>query len=98
MFENEQVDNIIHAGLILIVYMFCVILLYFVLSSPVDAIFDAIETGSVGTDAETYMTEFLPNIEWAVRVVFAIALAIPITWFIFWIFSREPDVTIIRRR
>jgi hypothetical protein len=94
---QDEVDNIIHAGLILIVYLFCAVVLYFVLSSPVDMILGAIGGSAAGTPAETPMSYMLPNIAWAVRVVFAGSFAIPIAWFILWVFSKEPDITLFRR-
>ena len=98
MFDDYEIESILHAGLIFLVYLFLVIILYFVLSYPVDLIFDALSAGSVGTAAEDPMSWQLPGIEWAVRVVFALALAYPFTWFVFWVYNKEVDFSMFRRQ
>jgi len=97
MYNDLEVSNIIHAGLIFIVYLFIAILLYYFLSYPIDILFDGFKSSSVGTDAESYVIWMYPNIKWAVNVVFALAIALPIVWFITWIFSREADFGMYRR-
>ena len=97
MYDNLEVNNIVHAGLIFIVYLFVAILLYYFLSYPIDILFDGFKSSSVGTDAESYANWMYPNIKWAVNAVFALALALPIVWFITWVFSREADFGMYRR-
>lgn len=94
--EYNEIDNIIHAGVTFVVYLFIMVVLYFALSTPVDAIMDALLNVPLG-EATDEMALYNPNISWALKLVFAIGISIPVTWFIFWVFSREPDVSRIRR-
>jgi hypothetical protein len=98
MFDNYEIDNILHAGLVFIVYLFIVIILYFVLSYPLDLIFDSLSAASVGTAAQNPMSWQLPGIRWGLNVAFALGFAYPVTWFAFWVFSKEPDFSMFRRQ
>jgi len=97
MFDDYEIDNIIHAGLVFIIYLFIVIALYFFLSVPLDYLFNTFSAGSVGTAAADPMSWLLPGIRWGLNVVFALGIAYPVTWFVFWVFSKEPDFNIFRR-
>lgn len=97
MYERGEVNNIIHAGLILMLYLFIVIILYFTLSYPIDLIFGALETSSVGTGAESYMAWQMPGIRWGLNVAFALGFAFPIVWFVTWVFGQEPDFSLFKR-
>jgi hypothetical protein len=97
MLDDYEIDNILHAGLVFIIYLFVMILLYFTLSFPINAIFDAFSASSVGTAAEGPMSWQLPGVRWGVNVAFALGLAYPVTWFVFWVFSKEPDFSMFRR-
>lgn len=94
--EYNEIGNIIHAGVTFVVYLFIMVVLYFALSTPVDSIMDALLNVPLG-EATDEMALYNPNISWALKLVFAIGISIPVTWFIFWVFSREPDVSRIRR-
>lgn len=82
--------NIIRTGGIMAVYVFIVIILYMVLSSP----FDDLMTSFAGLD----MTNSDAEVEQGVSmgrlvfdIIFALFVLIPIIWFVFMCFSREPD-------
>lgn len=95
----SEVDNLIHAGVILGVYLFIAILVYFLLGMPIDAILDGINTGGqIIDDVRPHMNLWMPYILEAVQIAFALGIAYPVTWFIFWVFSRESDVNIFRVR
>ena len=94
--DNNEITNIIHAGIAFVVYLFVMIVLYYALSTPVDAILSAISDAATGYSAGPMATHG-PNFSWAVKLAFAIGISIPVTWFIMWVFSREPDVSRIRR-
>ena len=98
MYEEGEVNNILHAGMIFILYLFVAILLYYALSYPLSLFFDSMQTGSVGTGSESYMTWLLPNVRWGLNVAFALSFAFPVTWFVMWIFSQEPDFSMFRRQ
>ena len=89
-------DNIVHAGVLFIVFLFITVFLYFTLSGPIDTVMDGI-AASPGELAEDVMNEFSPDLNWAVKAAFACGIATPITWFIFWVFSKEPFVGFKRR-
>lgn len=97
MYERGEVNNILHAGIIFVVYLFAVILLYYLISYPIDVIFGAIQSSSVGTGAESYMIWQMPNIRWGLNVAFALGFAFPIVWFVLWVFSQEPDFSLFKR-
>lgn len=82
--------NIIKAGIVMIVYLFMILLAYFVLSTPITAIFDAFDDTDTGAATEQ-LDQFLPTIRTAFNMFFAMMAAVPMTWFIFWVMHREPD-------
>jgi hypothetical protein len=95
----SEVDNLIHAGVLLVVYLFIAILVYFLLGVPVNAILGGISAGAQGVSSvKPHMNLWMPYILEAVQIAFALGIAYPVTWFIFWVFSREPDVNIFRVR
>ena len=85
-----EIDNLIHAGVVFIVYLFVAIVLYFSLGGPVDAVLNGVWSSGNQTVAASYMDSYMPNIKWGVNVAFALGIAFPVTWFIFWVFSRDP--------
>jgi hypothetical protein len=97
MFDDGEINNILHAGLVFILFLFVAILLYYMLSYPLDLLFNAIDAGSVGTDAADPMAWLLPNIQWGLNVAFALSFAFPIVWIILWVFKQEPDFSMFRR-
>jgi len=98
MFEgSEEIDNIIHAGLVFGLYLFIAIVLYYAISKPLDIFFDAIGVASVGTASASPMSYLLPNVRWGLNVAFALFIAFPVAWFVLWIFSKEPDFSMFRR-
>ena len=88
--------NIVHAGLVFAVYLFVMVLLYFALSVPIDAIMDGLSEAPLG-DASDEMAQHAPNINWAIKAACACGIATPLTWFIFWVFSKEPYIGVGRR-
>ena len=89
MFEDREVNSLTQAAVVLGVYVFMVLMLYFVLSVPVNLIFDGFE-GSDWAAAEPYKTDHMDNIRQTATIFFAIFISIPIVWFFFWVFHREP--------
>ena len=89
--DNNQINNIVHAGVLFVVYLFIMVILYFTLSAPIDAVMDGIAGVPLG-DASDEMAQHSPNINWAVKAAFACGIATPITWFVFWVFSKEPFI------
>ena len=87
--DRSEINNLIHASVVFIVYLFIMILIYFVFSIPIDAIMDGI-TGAPLGEATDEMEAFSPNIRWAIKTIFAIGVAIPSTWIVMGVLSKEP--------
>ena len=82
--------NIPRAGVILIVYLFVLITIYIFLSSPFDDFVTSFE--DLNLSASDSHIESNTGIGRTVfNMIFAILGLVPIVWFIFWCFSREPD-------
>ena len=94
--DGREISNIVHAGVVFGVYLFIMILIYLTLSSPIDSVMDAIQANPPD-DAADEMAEHAPNIEWGIKAAFACGFAIPITWFVFWVMSKEPFIGYRRR-
>ena len=98
MFEEDlDVRNITMAGLIFAVYLFIMVIFTFVIAGPLDSIFNAFSSSANQTSSASNVQTFLPAIRTGMKIAFALGVATPIAWFIFWIFHREPDEEIIRR-
>ena len=89
-------DSITRAGMIYLVYTFMVVITYFLLSTPIALLFDSFIGGDYGT-ASGEMAYYVPFFETVLNIALAIFLAIPITWFVMWIFHREPAYYRYRR-
>ena len=90
--------SVITAGATLIIATFLIILVFFILSTPVTTMMDSFDDADVGDDANTRMNEFLPDIETAFWLGMSIAIVTPSIIFVFWVFHREPDWYYRRRR
>jgi hypothetical protein len=93
--ETDEISSIIHAGVVFAVYLFIMIACYYFLSSPVNTILAGI-IDATPSDVTDEMALLSPNLIWAVKAAFAIGIAIPATWFVFWVFSKEPFIGIRR--
>jgi hypothetical protein len=81
--------NIIRLGASMLIGLFLVIILYFVISTPLESIMDGFDDADVG-DANAEMDYTLPWIRSAMSMAFAIAIASPVVIFVFRTFEREP--------
>jgi hypothetical protein len=90
MISGDRIQYITHAGLILIVYALMMLIFFFVMSPVVDGFFTSYATLQVG-DATVQVQRYGPVYHFVVKMMLAICLASPSTWFIFWAFSREPS-------
>ena len=79
----------VQAGVIMLVYLFMFSIIYFILSAPLDAVFDGFDdtTGEHSDEMDTY----LPNIKTALNIFFAIVIATPVVAFIMFVYRRETD-------
>lgn len=82
--------GIIRAGVVILVYMFIVMIAFFCLSPFMDSFVGSFEGGDYG-DATDEVQSLLPDVTWAFNMAFALFAAIPVTWFIVWVFSRDPS-------
>jgi len=78
------------AGALMLIATFVILLLYFVVSTPLTSMFDSFDDADAG-EATDEMNDYLPHIRTAINMAFAIAIITPSLIFIFWIFHREPD-------
>jgi ABC-type Fe3+ transport system permease subunit len=96
MFDNQPIESLTKAGVVFLVFLTIVLIAFFTLYPVVTALFDAFNSAD-WAKAETQKATYMPIIESACTAFFAILISLPATWFIFWVFSREPDVSRIRR-
>lgn len=95
--NGDGIYTITHAGIVFLVYMAVMMMLYFLFSPVVDALFDAFTGSSFGL-ANDEMAYYVPLFRDAVKIAFALGIAAPCTWFIFWVFSRESSHQQVRFR
>jgi len=94
--DSNEINNIIHAGVVFVIWLWIAIAMYFLLSPAIDAIFEGMINAPLGDTADE-MTRHGPEIQQAVKIAFALGVATPSTWIIFWVFSAEPFMGIKRR-
>ena len=82
--------NILRAGVILMVYLFIIIVLYIFLSSPVDDIITNFENINL-TASDSHIESNSAIGRTVFDMIFAILGLVPVVWFVFWCFHREPD-------
>jgi len=90
MFDNGEPRSLVQAGVTFLVFLTIALIAYFVISIPVNLIFDSFEATDFG-NAETEKDTYLPIIRDCCTIFFAIFVSLPVTWFIFWVFHREPQ-------
>ena len=93
---DMETDSLSKGVTIFLTYLFMVLIAYFMISVPVNALFDAFGSADLA-EATDEMALYLPNIRTAFNLFFAGMLAVPMTWFISWVFSREPAYYRLRR-
>ena len=96
MFDDQPIDSLVKGGLAFLVFLVICLIAFFTLYPVTSALFDAFDSADFA-EAEDEKDTYLPIIESACTAFFAILIALPSTWFIFWVFSREPDVSRYRR-
>ena len=87
--DNGEINSLVKAGLVFIVFLMIVIITYALLSPIMTSIFDAFAASNFG-NAETQKDTYLPIVRQCCTIFFAILISLPMTWFIFWVFHREP--------
>jgi len=82
--------DIVRSGAIMGVYLFVLIVIYIVLSSPFDDIMSSFEdVNMTNSDAEVEHGTNLGRLTF--DIVFAAFGLIPLVWFMIQVFAREPD-------
>lgn len=89
--------SVITAGATLIIATFLILLVFFVLSTPVTTILDGFDDADAG-EATDEMNDYLPDIRTAFWLGISIAIVTPALIFVFWVFHREPDWYYRKRR
>jgi len=82
--------SIVRVGSIMAIYAFIVIVIYIVLSSPFDDIMTDFENLNL-TNSDTEVEGGSSYGRLVFDMIFALAVIIPMLWFIIWCFRREPD-------
>jgi len=90
------VASIIRAGGMLLISTFLILVLYFVISSPLEAIFTTFDDAQTG-NADDEMDIYLPYTRDALNIAWAVALITPSVIFVIYIFFVEPVWTYRRR-
>ena len=89
-FSNQ--GGLIRAGVVLAVFTFTVVIAYYALSVPIDAIYSGFEQADFA-NAETQKDAYMPIIRTATTLFFSILLSLPVIWIVLWCFHREPRYT-----
>jgi len=90
------VVSVIKAGGMLLISTFIIIVLYFTMSTPLEAVFtgfDDAEAGEATDEMDTYLT-YIRN---ALNIAWAVALITPSVIFVLYLFFVEPVWTYRRR-
>jgi hypothetical protein len=87
--QGVEVQSLTKAGVVLVVYLFVVLITYFALSGPINILYDAFQ-GANWAAAEPHKASYIALIRQTTTVFFAVFISIPIVWFFFWVFHREP--------
>ena len=82
--------DIVRNGVILIAYLFVIIVIYIVISSPFDEMVTSLEDINM-TNSDAEVESSGGNIRTVFDMCFVGLALVPIIWFISWAFSREPD-------
>ena len=87
--ECDNLLNIVHGGVILIVYLFCIIVVFITLSGPFEDIISNVE--NINSSASDSHVESSGSMLRAVfDFMFAGFAIVPSVWFVYWAFHREP--------
>lgn len=89
--SDNYPQSLTKAGMVFLVFVAIVLIAFFTIYPLMTALFDAFDAADFG-NAEDEKDTYLPTIRVACTAFFAILIALPATWFIFWVFSREPNV------
>ena len=90
-------EGISRIGIIFIIYLFISILTFFVLSNPIDQIFGSFEDSNFG-DADNEKDSLMNSIDIVMKIFWALFIALPVTWIVSKVFSREPASYYRKRR
>lgn len=82
--------SIIRAGTLLIVYLFCVLTVWIFLGGVVDDLITDFEDIN-STASDSHIEYHAVTVRASLDISFALSGLVPIAWFIFWIFYKEPD-------
>ena len=82
--------DIVRAGMTMLLYLFIVMIAYWIISNPLNMLFNIFDN-LPGANTEGVYNTVIPNLRTAFNLFIALLAATPITWFITWVMSREPD-------
>lgn len=85
----QPTDSIIKAGVLLIMYEFLFGVTYFFLSNPIVTILNSV----INTNIVPELAIHGPLSLTVFDMIFAVAVLIPIVWFIAWVMREEPVVS-----
>ena len=95
MLDQQQVNSIIFAGILLVVYESVVIMCFYFLAPAVMLILYSIFTSDItmANHGSMYSGEFY----FVTNMMFALAFLIPVVWFIVWVYRVESGYQIYNR-
>jgi len=94
LLDQQQVNSIIFAGILLVVYEAVIIMCFYFLAPAVMLILYSIFTSDItmANHGAVYSGEFY----FVTNMMFAIAFLIPVVWFIVWVYRVESGYQIYR--
>ena len=82
--------DIVRAGVILVVYLFVVFAIYIFISGAFEDIISDFEDIN-STASDTHVDASGTTLRTVFDLMFAGMALVPVVWFVYWVFSREPD-------
>ena len=83
-------SSITNIGIIFIIYLFSLLLTFFVLSEPIDQIWDGFSESNFGENAEAEKDSLIDDIRVVMKMFWALFISLPLAWVVSKVFSREP--------
>jgi len=87
-----KASSISRIGMVFVCYLFCMLITFFVLSEPIDQLWDAFDSSDFGDneEADEHKTDLIVRIRIVMKMFWALFMALPMAWVVSKVFSREP--------
>lgn len=91
--EKEEIlmktSSISRIGMVFIIYLFCLLITFFILSEPIDMIWDSFSDADFA-EGEDEKDSLILNIRTVMKMFWALFMTLPLVWVVSKVFSREP--------